>query len=464
MTCKPCHRSANRTLAAAPGVRDSAILRMKRIPLILTLLFASVLIPAGAVVAAARPNVVFILTDDQGYGELGLQAHRRPAMVTPHLDQLAREGVRFTQAYSNSHVCAPARASFLTGRYSHRFGFHGNGDADPGVPLTEKLLRAYFQDAGYATACIGKWHLGWLPDRHPLQRGFDEFFGFLGGEHSYFDPAFGHAGVGTGGSKGGAPILDGTRQVAKMKYLTDELTDRAMDFIRRQAHRPFCLYLAYNAPHAPMEAPEELVSRHGGDVRRAMIDALDTNLGRLLALLRESGLERDTLVVFYGDNGGTADADNGGLRGHKGKFFEGGIRVPAIIRWPRRIPAGGVHDGAIMGMDVLPTLLAAAGIAADRPLDGVDILPLLGSNPQPAHVVMHWLLGGNHAVRRGDWKYVRQENQDYLFNLRSDRAEAVNLAARHPKQLAELRTLHLSWVKEFPPRSGRKEMAPPAKR
>jgi arylsulfatase A-like enzyme len=436
---------------------------MKRTALIFALSFASALTPAGAALAAGKPNVVFILTDDQGYGEVGMQAHRQPPVVTPHIDRLAREGVRFTQAYSNSHVCAPARAAFLTGRYPHRFGFHGNGDADPGMPRTEKLLPAYFKSAGYATAAIGKWHLGWT-DRHPQQFGFDEFFGFLGGEHSYFDPALGHAGIGTSGSKGNAPILDGTTPVAKIKYLTEELTDRALDFIRRHTRQPFCLYLAYNAPHAPMEAPEEYLGRHNGDVRRAMIASLDTNIGRLLASLQELGLEQHTLVVFFGDNGGTPDADNGGLRGNKGKFFEGGIRVPAILRWPNRIPAGGVYEGAIMGMDVLPTLLAAAAIPVDRPLDGVNVLPLLSSNHQPAHPVMHWLLGGNHAVRRGDWKYVRQENEDFLFNLRSDREEANNLAHRHPERLAELRALHLAWAKGLPPRLGQKRLAAPVTR
>ncbi len=402
---------------------------------------------------AIQPNVLFILSDDQGYGELACQPHRDAAMNTPHLDRLAREGVRFTQAYSNGHVCAPARAAFLTGRYPHRFGLHGNGDADPGMPRTEKLLPAYFKAAGYATACFGKWHLGWAPDHHPLQFGFDEFFGFLGGEHSYFDPALGHAGLGTTGSTGNAPILDGTRPVAKIKYLTEELTDRAVDFIRRHAGKPFCVYLPYNAVHGPMEAPAEYLVRNGGDRKRAMVEALDTQVGRILALLRELGLERDTLVVFYSDNGGVAGADNGPLRGHKGQYFEGGIRVPAIFRWPGRIPAGQVCDTPIMGMDVLPTLLAAAGISADRSLDGVNVLPLAtATSTTPPREIMHWLLGPNFAVRRGDWKFVRQDKQDFLFNLGTDLAETTDLSASQPEKLKELRALHEVWSKALPPR------------
>lgn len=419
----------------------------------LALGFAAVAIgaPAGRSIPIGKPNLLVILSDDQGYGELGVQPHRRATAPTPHLDRLAGEGVRFTQAYSNSHVCAPSRAAFLTGRYSHRFGFHGNGDADPGMPRSEKLLPAYFKSAGYATAAIGKWHLGWT-DRHPQQFGFDEFFGFLGGEHSYFDARLGHAGIGTTGSTGHAPILDGTRPVAKIKYLTDEFTDRALDFIRRQARQPFCLYLAYNAVHSPMEAPPELIAQHGGDRRRAMLASLDTNVGRLLALLRELDLEGNTFVAFYGDNGGTADADNGPLRGHKGRFFEGGIRVPAIFRWPGRIPAGAVYAHPIMGMDLLPTFLAAAGLSADRPLDGSNLLPLLANGEPPARDVMHWMLGPNHAVRRGDWKFVRQDGADFLFNLSRDPAEENNLLESQRERAAELRALHLAWTRTLPPR------------
>ena len=406
-----------------------------------------------------QPNVIFIVSDDQGYGELGCQPHQGAPVNTPHLDRLAREGVRFTQAYANGHVCAPSRAAFLTGRYPHRFGFHGNGDAEPGMPRTEKLLPAYFKAAGYATAAIGKWHLGWAADRHPQQFGFDEFFGFLGGEHSYFDARKGHAGIGTAGSQGDAPILDGTKPVEKIKYLTEEFTDRAIGFVRRHAAKPFCLYLAYNAVHTPMEVTEEYLARNGGDHRRAMVEALDANLGRLFALLRELGLERNTLVVFFGDNGGARGADNGPLRGFKGSYFEGGIRVPAIWRWPERIPGGRVCDVPVMGLDVLPTLLAAAGLAPDRALDGVNLLPLAtGGTTAPPRAVMHWLLGANHAVRRGDLKYVRQDREDFLFDLAADPGEAANLATKSPVLVSELRGLHAAWVAGLPPR-----LADPAK-
>jgi arylsulfatase A-like enzyme len=413
----------------------------------------SPLLAAAAAASGNQPNMLFIVSDDQGYGELGCQLHQGAPVNTPHLDRLAREGIRFTQAYSNGHVCAPSRAAFLTGRYPHRFGFHGNGDADPGMPRTEKLLPAYFKAEGYATALIGKWHLGWASDRHPQQFGFDEFFGFLGGEHSYFDSLKGHAGIGSTGSKGDAPIFDGTEPVEKIKYLTEEFTDRAIGFVRRHAAKPFCLYLAYNAVHAPMEVTEDYLARNGGDHRRAMVEALDANLGRLFALLRELGLDRTTFVVFFGDNGGAKGADNGPLRGNKGSYFEGGIRVPAIFRWPERFPAGRVCDVPIMGMDVVPTMLAAAGIAGDRPLDGVSLLPLAtGASTAAPRETMHWLLGPNHAVRRGDWKFVRQEQMDFLFNLAADPSEATNLADRQPEKLAELRALHVAWKKELPPK------------
>lgn len=338
-------------------------------------------LPAAS--AETRPDILLIVADDLGYGDLSAQGCRD--FKTPHLDAIADGGMRFTAGYVTAPVCGPSRAALLTGHHSCRIlPFDGNPPpgSDAGLPLEHRTIADHLKAAGYRTAALGKWHLGKTASHHPMSRGFDEFFGFLSGMHDYFsaiDPKWG-------------PLLRGRARAELKDYLTFALADEACAFISRPAPEPFFLYLAFNAPHVPLQAPDEYLAKvaHIGDARRracaAMVLALDDAVGRVLAALRETGRDRNALVVFLSDNGAAlirGSAENGGsnapLRGSKAQLWEGGIRVPFLARWPGRIAPGGVTDAPVSALDVVPTLLAAAG-APPPPgpaLDGLNLLPWL---------------------------------------------------------------------------------------
>ncbi len=338
-------------------------------------------LPAAS--AETRPDILLIVADDLGYGDLSAQGCRD--FKTPHLDAIADGGMRFTAGYVTAPVCGPSRAALLTGHHSCRIlPFDGNPPpgSDAGLPLEHRTIADHLKAAGYRTAALGKWHLGETASHHPMSRGFDEFFGFLSGMHDYFsaiDPKWG-------------PLLRGRARAELKDYLTFALADEACAFISRPAPEPFFLYLAFNAPHVPLQAPDEYLAKaaHIGDARRracaAMVLALDDAVGRVLAALRETGRDRNALVVFLSDNGAAlirGSAENGGsnapLRGSKAQLWEGGIRVPFLARWPGRIAPGGVTDAPVSALDVVPTLLAAAG-APPPPgpaLDGLNLLPWL---------------------------------------------------------------------------------------
>lgn len=433
------------------------------------LLAALALLPdvASAASAARPPNLIVIMTDDQGYGDVGFNGCRD--IPTPHLDSIAAAGVRFTNGYVTYAVCSPSRAGLLSGRYPQRFGHERNPAWQPrnpatGLPLSETLLPAALGRVGYVSGLVGKWHLGAHPRFHPLERGFNEFFGHLGGGARYFpaeltldDPTQAR----NEAESYRLRIRRGHAAVQTTKYLTDEFSDEAVRFVERHHERPFFLYLAYNAPHAPLQATEEYLARfpHITDPKRrtyaAMVAAVDDGVGRLLAKLREHQIEDGTLVVFLSDNGGPEQdnaSDNGPLRGQKGSPWEGGIRVPFAAQWPGRIPAGLVYDHPVVSFDIFATIaaLAQAPLDPQRPLDGVNLLPYLtGEQTGAPHeaVYLRMFDRGVFAVRSGDSKLVipQRDAAPQLFDLRRDLAESRNVADARPDELARLERLRTAW-------------------
>lgn len=468
---------------------------MRRLLPLLAVL-AALVAPARAAedpTASRRPNILFIVADDLGYGELG--AYGGKEIPTPHLDRLAAGGARFTQGYVTASFCAPSRAALLTGRYQTRFGYEGNPtgalNADPriGLPVDQRTLADHLRGIGYATGLVGKWHLGGTPPFHPQRRGFDEFFGFLHEGHTYVPPpwpgvtswlrrtALPEGGKGRWTSPDGRiiwtthmgrdepdynadnPLLRDSQPVNETAHLTEAFTREACDFITRHRAQPFFLYLAYNAVHSPLQADNGYLAKfaHIPDIHRrifaALLAQLDDSVGTVLARLREAGLERDTLVVFLADNGGATrelTSSNAPLRGEKGSLFEGGIRVPFLLRWPARFPAGRTIETPILSMDATATALAAAGAKADLAADGIDLSPLLTTSAAPAERTFFWRAGHRAALRQGAWKLVREPTRGQpgpwqLYHLANDLGETTDLAAREPARVAALTAAWETW-------------------
>lgn len=427
------------------------------------LLLALGLTSALAADPKSKPNILVIVADDLGWGELGCQGFTKE-IPTPHIDSIAQSGVRFTQGYVSGPYCSPTRAGLMTGRYQTRFGHEFNpGPAEAavenfGLPLEEVTIANRLKSAGYTTGWIGKSHLGYKPEFHPQKRGFDEFFGFLGGAHDYLNPT---------GDKAN-PILRGTEVVDKLDYTTDAFAREGASFIERHRAAPWFCYLAFNAVHAPMQATSKYQDRFPAvtDPKRkafcGMLSAMDDGIGLVLAELRKHQLEENTLIFFISDNGGptpSTTSSNGPLRGFKSSTWEGGIRVPFMVQWKGRLPAGRVDDRPVIQLDILPTALAAAGVEAssDWKLDGVNLLPFLAKDAPAAtqpHASLFWRFGRQIALRQGDWKIVkgqgmpgvaeasRQEKGTTegveLYNLKDDLGEATNLAASEPAKVKEL--------------------------
>ena len=406
---------------------------------------------------AERPNIVLIVADDLGYADLGIQGS--PDVLTPHIDSLAANGVRFTSGYVSSPVCSPTRAGLMTGRFQQRFGHEVNppSPAHPGfgLPLGEITMAEKLGASGYATALVGKWHLGNEPHFHPLNRGFDEFFGFLGGSHSYVDWS----------ADISDPILRDFDPVVESGYLTDALTREAVSFIRRHKEVPFFLSLTYNAVHRPLETPpQQYMERFPGvsDPKRkkflAMLAAMDDGVGAVMGAIRAAGLENTTLLVFLADNGGLTSLNtslNTPLRGEKEQLWEGGIRVPFIMRWKGRVPAGLVFDAPVVQLDLFATALAAAGVAqpSDRVIDGVNLIPHLdGTDPRMPHAALFWRFGSLSAARKGNWKLLRDgTNPPQLFDLTEDIGETTDLASARPEIVSELEADLAVWSEQLVP-------------
>lgn len=404
----------------------------------------------SAAEAPAKPNVLVIVADDLGYGDLGFQGGQE--IPTPHLDRLAADGVKFTSGYVSGPYCSPTRAGLLTGRYQQRFGHEFNPGPAPdpaqkiGLPLEEKTIADRFRAAGYRTGLVGKWHLGNAPEFHPQQRGFEEFYGFLGGAHPYFP-----------GSPKNNPILRGTKTVDDPEYLTDAFAKEAVAYIDRHKADPFFLLLTFNAVHNPQHAKPEHLERFKGisDERRrtyaGMLAAMDDAVGNVLGKLKSEKLEQNTLVVFISDNGGPEvnGSTNGPLRGQKAQTWEGGVRIPFVVKWPATIPAGGEYHQPVIQLDILPTALAAIGQpVADKNLDGVNLLPFLkGESPGAPHERLYWRFGPQTAIRQGDWKLVKGTGVDapQLFNLKTDIGEKTDLSSAEPAKFQELQTAWNEW-------------------
>ncbi|MFK4069636.1 sulfatase [Streptomyces sp. NPDC029674] len=407
-----------------------------------------------------RPNILFILGDDLGWADLS--AYGSPHIRTPNLDRLARQGVRFTDAYSGSATCSPTRFSLYTGRYPGRTkGGLAEPIADKSVGLdpTHPTLASLLRDAGYATALIGKWHCGYLPDYSPTKSGWDEFFGNFGGALEYYSK------LGLGGEYDlyeGA-VREGDAEYKDLRYYTRVLTERASEYVRRDhGERPWLLNLNFTTPHWPWiadgdeEQSAEIVRRikagdkgalrhqDGGSVEKytEMVEDLDRSIGEVLRALRKSGQERDTLVFFASDNGGERFSYNWPLSGNKGSLKEGGIRVPTIVRWPARLDGGQVSDEPVYTPDWTATLLEVAGARPHPayPLDGTSLAPYLLKGEAVAERELFWRVRGERALRRGKWKYYRGKGgPDQLFDLAADRREQADRAAGEPELLAELR-------------------------
>lgn len=398
--------------------------------------------------ASRPPNIVLILADDLGYAELG--CHGNKDVPTPNIDSIAANGVRFTDGHVSCPVCSPTRAGLMTGRYQQRFGHEFNpgavnsADTTFGLPLNETTIATRLKSAGYTTGLVGKWHLGTDEKYRPLARGFDEFYGFLGGAHSYVASG---AGVNA--------IMRGDKPVEEREYLTDAFARESVVFIERHKEKPFFLYLAFNAVHAPLQAPEKYLNRFSSitDQKRrtfaAMQSAMDDAVGEVLKTLRKNNLEENTLIFFLSDNGGPTPqttSRNDPLRGFKGQVYEGGTRVAFMAQWKGRIPSGKVSDKPVISLDIAPTAMAAAGAkATDAKFDGVDILPFIEGTGTP-HETLYWRFGEQHAVREGNWKLVRgPDGKTELFDLAADIGEKNDLSEKNPDKVKELQARYDGW-------------------
>jgi arylsulfatase A-like enzyme len=416
----------------------------------------------AAPASAAKPNVLIILSDDLGYAELGFQGSKEVA--TPHLDALARSGVRCTSGYVTHPFCSPTRAALMTGRYQQRFGHEYNPVYDPldlteGLPLYERLLPQFMKEADYATGWIGKWHLGSSPAHAPWRRGFDESFGFIGGGHRYI-------GWTPDGQQYTLPITRNGQPVEVKEHLTAAFAKEAVSFIDRHPDKPWFLYLAFNAPHGPQEPTAEREKLFAGiepERRRkylAQITLLDDAVGIVTRALAESGQAKRTLVFFLSDNGGpvTVPAKNEPLRGMKGQVYEGGMRVPFVVSWPGRLPAGATYDSPVSSLDIFATAVALAEVSVPtgKKYDGVNLMPYLeGKSKTPPHDRLFWRTEGGQqlAVREGRWKLVRlKDKPPELFDLDTDIAETRDLAALKPEITRRLAEALDAWNKELIPK------------
>ena len=445
---------------------------------------------SAAVESTRMPNLIILLADDLGYGELGCQGNKE--IPTPHIDGIAKRGVRFTQGYVTAPNCSPSRAGLLTGKYGTRFGHEfnptGAKNEEPGfgLPLSQKTLADSLQKTGYVNGLIGKWHLGGTAPYHPFRRGFDEFFGFTHEGH-YFVPepwkgttTWLRRSVLPGGGKGrrafekviysthmvggnepdydaNNPIVRGSQPIQEEEYFTDAITRESIDFIDRHADKPFFLFVSYNAVHSPLQAADKYMNKfkHIEDIQRrifaAMLANLDDSVGGIMKKLTDKGLEKNTLVFFLSDNGGPTKeltSSNLPLRGGKGQMYEGGIRVPFLFQWPGKVPAGKTYDRPVISTDIFATIHAAAG--APKPkvkyIESNDLLPYLtGKHKEDPHEWLYWRQSHKTAFRIGDMKIVRQSPQKWeMYDLAKDPSETNNL---NKKQSEEFKSLLEGWEK-----------------
>ena len=401
-----------------------------------------------------RPNVLFILADDLGYGDLS--CYGRPDYRTPVLDNVARQGMKFMSAYAAAPVCTPTRCAFVTGRYPQRLdvGLHEpltGQDLDKGLPPDHPTVASLLQPNGYNTALIGKWHLGWKPEFGPNRHGFEEFFGILSGAEDYFTHK--------SSDSNGSDLWENLSPIERVGYLTDLLSDRAAQFVTRPRTKPFYLSLHYTAPHSPWEGPEDAAIGHtshgagpmtdGGSLKiyASMMKSMDAGIGRVLQALKRAKLERNTLVIFTSDNGGERYSYNWPFSFQKLHLWEGGIRVPAIVRWPGVIPAGRITEQPATTMDWTATILAVTGTRADPsyPLDGEDLMPVCKGARALYDRTFFWRTQTRDAARVGNWKYLKESGNEHLFDLSIDPGEKTDLRTRRAETFDQIRNQYQAW-------------------
>ena len=407
---------------------------------------------------AAQPNIVIFYADDLGWGELGCQGYTKD-IPTPHIDALAKNGLRFTNGYVAATYCSPSRAGLMTGRYPTRFGHEFNTVANTvGLRADQTTIATRLKTLGYATIAVGKWHLGNQPENRPTKRGFDEFYGTLNNT-PFFHPT----------NFIDSRISNEVQTVTDPNfYTTDAYADRSIDWIEKNKTKPWFLYLPFNAQHAPLQAPKKYLERFPKitDEKRqlfaAMMASMDDAIGRVVGKIRALGQEENTLIFFIADNGGptaSTTSHNGPLRGFKMTTFEGGPRVPYIAQWKGKIPAGKTYDLPVMNLDVLPTAIIAAGGKTDSSwqLDGVDLMPYLtGKLTSRPHQTLYWRYGPQWAIRHGDLKLVVSKGgsgQPELYDLATDIGESKDLASAQPAKVKELQALWDKWSAEQAPAS-----------
>jgi arylsulfatase A-like enzyme len=424
-------------------------------------LFVAVLVGGAPAQPGSSPNVVLIITDDVGYGDFG--SYGATDIRTPNIDRLAREGVRFTDFYANGAVCSPTRAALITGRYQQRVAIENvlTPAEQRGLPVTGRSLPQLLKNHGYATALIGKWHLGYQPPVGPNAHGFDYFFGFLSGAVNYYHHTM---------RNGMADLYENTTPVTEPGYLTDMLTRRSVDFIDRNAQRPFFLEVAYNAAHWPFQSPHHSpdafpkdrdLLQGPDDVTKPtrkdyaeILERADAGVGQILAALDRHQLAANTLVIFTNDNGGEWLSRNTPLFNRKGTLWEGGIRVAAMMRWPGHVPGGKTTSQVGITMDLAATILAAtkAPVPGEARLDGIDLVPLVQANARPRNRTLFWRFlvpaRQHRAVRSGNWKLMRDGDHLLLFDLGKDPGERNDLAQQRPDLVASLRAQLAQWETE----------------
>ena len=415
------------------------------------------------------PNVIVIISDDQGYADVGF--HGSNEIFTPNIDRIAKNGVVFSEGYVSYAVCSPSRAGLITGRYQNRFGYSRNillapNDSLMGLPLSEQTLPDVLNKVDYKTKAIGKWHLGAHKSLVPEKRGFDEFFGFLIGGHRYFpeDLTLNDLTEARRQMDGYiTKIYDNGKRINTKKYLTEELSDNAVKFIEDNSDNPFFLYLSYNAPHTPLQATTKDLERNKHiDIEKrqtyaAMVSSMDDGIGLILDKLEQKNIFENTIEFFFSDNGGVEwynFSDNGPLRGIKGDFFEGGIRVPFAMQWPNKIEPGTIYDKPIIALDIFATVASAAKAEKyiKNEIDGVNLIPYLSGNKSGLpHEYLYWKNPDKDidVIRDDRYKYLRIKNDEYIFDLKNDISEESNIIDLSKPIYDRLKSQFKLWEKDM---------------
>ncbi len=435
------------------------LLNKERIKIYSAGLLLTLLLPAYSFVnsgfkkagAVSKPNIIIILVDDAGYADFGFMGSKD--LLTPNIDKLAAQSVRFKDAHVTASVCSPSRAGLLTGKYQQRFGYECNeGDGYTGMDTAQIIIPKILQQQGYTTAAFGKWHLGFEPGQHPLQKGFQYYYGFLSGSRSYF-----YRPDKDDRTAAKSAVLENHQQVKFDGYLTDVLGDKAVGYIKKNKHHPFFMYWAPNAVHTPMEASKadlEKFADHPRQKLAAMTFALDRAIGKIIDELKKQGLFENTMIVFLSDNGGANNnqSSNLPLKGFKGNKYEGGQRIPFFISWPKGIKGGTKFEGLSSSLDIFPTALTAAGISANSSfgLDGVNLLPFLnGEKRYQPHQQLVWRKDGAAAIRFDQYKLIRVKGAgERLYDLNKDPGETNDLQFEEPEKFAMLKEKLIDWEKD----------------